>query len=791
MWNDIKYAWRFLKSKPLFTVATVATIALGIGANTAMFAVVYSVLLRPLPYPDSRQLVRLRDVQQKETGPLSYAEFVSLAERSRALQSVAAYFNQNIIFEGDGVNEKIMVLRASTSLLPTLKIGPFLGPGFSADADQPGSHRELMLGHKFWRQHYRGEPGVIGRTARLGKQLYTVVGVLPENFQFLKDSDALVPLRLDASAAPQGLHFLNAVGRMREGSTPQRTAGELQPEAAGSGDPPHGIQAVSLQEELVSGVRAPALLLFAATGLILVIACANVANLLLVRSSGRRKELAVRLALGASQVRIVRQFLTESSAIALVGGAFGALLAWLVLGWAHESALSTMPRSEEVSLGTGVLLFTMAVSITAGLLFGLGAVLQGRITDLQEPLRSSRQSGPAAAVRRWHNALVTVEVALTVILLSGSGLLVRSFLNLMHENKGFTAERVLYIDVNLSDKYDAPERTARYFNEVRNRLAAKPWVEAVGTVNSVPLVSGAIDGTVTVSPERGAAATEQAADKILADGGYFATLRIPLLEGRLFNDHDSAKSAPVAIIDQSLARKVCGAGPCTGRRIDFGWGKEGASEIVGVVGAVRQSGLDAAPRPTMYVPFLQKPELMEGVALKMLARVTLDPKSAAAEVRRVLLEVDKDQPPPRIRTMTEVVDSSLSNRQTILALLGAFTALAVFLSVLGVYGMMSYAVMTRGPEFGLRMALGAQRWDVLRLVLRHGLLLASAGLIAGLGAAALTSRLLSSMLYGTSPLDGLTYLTVAPLTVLVVLAAAMIPARRALAVEPGAALKCE
>ena len=294
-----------------------------------------------------------------------------------------------------------------------------------------------------------------------------------------------------------------------------------------------------------------------------------------------------------------------------------------------------------------------------------------------------------------------------------------------------------------------------------------------------------------MDPERGAGAAELAADKILADGGYFRALRIPLLEGRLFNDHDSAKRAPVAIIDQSLARKVCGAGPCVGQRIDFGWGKEQASEVVGVVGSVRQAGLDAAPRPTMYVPYLQKPELMDTVALKMVVRVSLDSKSAAAEVRRIFVEADQGQPPPRIRTMSEVVDSSLSNRQVILVLLAAFTALAVFLSVLGVYGMMSYAVMTRGAEFGLRMALGAQRWDVLRLVLRHGLLLASAGLIVGLGAAALSSQLLSSMLYGTSSLDALTYLLVVPLVVFVVLAASLIPARRALAVEPGAALKCE
>jgi putative ABC transport system permease protein len=785
----LKYVWRFFSKQPFFTFVAVTILALGVGANTAMFAIVYSVLLKPLPYPNYKELVSVWDVQDKQTGPMSYAEFESLSARSGLFQSVAAYFSQNSVISSDGIAERISVLRASTKLLPLLDQHPLMGPGFSRDADTPGSNHEMMISMSLWRRHYGGDTGIIGKTSILGQQLYTIVGVLPDDFQFVKNAEALIPLRLNASVAPPDLHFLNVVGRLRPGTRVEEASAELRSSATPSQNS-HGLQLVGLQSEMVSGMRTPALLLFAATILTLLIACANVGNLLLVQSAGRRREVAIRLALGASRGHIILKFLMESYMIALAGGLAGAVVAWLVLRWGRNSVLVLLPRSDEIHLYDNVLLFTLGIALVVGLALGLGTILQTKVKDIHGALRGVRQAGASLFVRRWLDSLVISEIALTVVLLVGSGLLIRSFVKLIHENKGFVPDRIFSLEFYLFNKSYTPEQTLAFYSQMRQQLTAMPGIENVGVVNTVPL-TGSIDGTIDVRGSEHSPATNLSAAKILADGEYFSILTIPLIAGRLFNEHDSLEGRRVAIIDETLARKICGQGSCLGRSVDFSWGKQEWAEIVGVVGAVRQDNLETSPKPTIYVPYLQKPDLLDTIALKMVVRSPLKRDIAEAEFRQALVNVDKTQPPPKIKTISEILDASLVTREVILSLLGLFGALALFLSILGVYSVIAYSVMTRRAEFGVRMAMGAQSRHILNLVLGHGLRLAGIGIGIGLICSVFGIRLLASMLYGITAFDTFTFLAVMGMVAVVVVAACWIPGRRALTVEPSISLKAE
>lgn len=790
MWRDIRHGWHFLTSHPLFTFSVVTTLALGIGVNTAMFAIVYSVLLRPLPYEHSQQLVKISYLEGQDMMPFTFNEFRSLASRAAALQSLAAYFSQNLILSGDNGSENVTALRASSSLLTTLAVRPVIGPGFSPGADTPGTPHEIMLSDSLWHKDYQAGRDVLGRYARIGDASYRIVGVLPPTFQFVKGLDILIPLRLDAASAPPSLHFLEVVGRMHENFTPDSTAAELGPAEGAAAGRSYRVHVASLQQEIVSRTRLPVLLMFGAACLILLIASVNVANLLLVRSVSRRRELAIRIALGGSWSRIARLFFVESAAISLAGGTAGLFLAWLVLVWAQKSALSLIARSEEVTLVPGVLLFTGALSVIVALVLNVGALLQGRVKNLNQSLRTARQSGPTASARRWQDALVAAEIALTVTLMCGAGLLIRSFAKIVSQNKGFSTERVFSINCILTNKYNDSQRIKFFYDQVRQHIAALPGVESVGIASAIPL-TGSAYGTVTLSGSSQKAEVEYTANKILTDAGYFSTLRIPLLAGRLFDRRDSEKSSPVAIIDQTLARQACGDSACLGKLVHFGWGKEGLSQIIGIVGPVRQDDLETQPKATVYVPYLQTPELLEQVGLRIVARTSLEPKSATFQLRAAILDVDKYQPPPEVRTMIDLVDSSLLVRKVISASLGSIAGLAVFLSILGIYGTMSYAVATRAPEFGLRLALGAQRKDVVLLILRHAAVLASVGLVLGFAGATAGTRFLASILYGTSSFDAVTFASVAPCVVLMVLVAAWVPVRTALGIDPASALKCE
>jgi putative ABC transport system permease protein len=791
---DLKYAWRSLLKQPAFALTAVAALALGVGLNGAVFAVVYSVLLRPLNYPDSGRLIQIWDNQAQEQTPLSFPEFLSLKDRKGVFQNVAAYWSQRLTITGNGPAENLRGLRTSADLLNLLGEQPAIGAGFSAGADDRRSNREIMISDGLWRRRYAGNPLIVGGTLKLQSQLYTIVGVLPGDFQFEGAPDFLTPLRLAADAAPQDLHFLKAVGRLSPGVTLNQARSAVEAGSAlrpGLQSNTHRTTLVSLQEQIVSRVRAPFFMLLGASGFILLIVCANVASLLLVHSASRSRELAIRLALGANPGRIARQLFTESGLMAALGGVSGAILAGLSLQWAHRIGLLQIPRAEEVGLHGEVLVFTFAVSLLAGLLCGSGSVIQVSGNDVAGPLRISRQTTAGVSIRYWHNGLVVAEVALTLMLLIGSGLLIRSFLKILESDKGFRAEGVMSLEFNLSGQYSRPEQVMAFYSEMLNRLAAQPGVESAGVISTLPLIPGGNNGTVKVSGAGAVSDLQPTVDKVLADGRYFSTMGIPLLQGRLFEERDSARATPVAIIDETLARQICGTGSCFGKSIDSGWGKPAWSEVVGVVGRVRQAGLDAPPQPTVYMPYAQKPELLNTIPLNIVARTSLNLKSATAAFRQAVLEEDKDQPAPKIRTMNEIADSSVARRRGVLTLLSVFAGLGLFLAIIGVYGVMSHSVAARSSEFSIRIALGAQRRDVLKLVLGHGLRLAAAGIALGAGGGLAGAKLLTSMLYGTTPADPLTFAGVAVLMGAVVLAACCIPAWRAVRVDPLRALKYE
>jgi len=767
--------------------------AIGIGVNTATFAVVYFLLLKPLPYPEPQQLVQIWDMQEHETTPMSFPEFSSISTYSNTFQSVAAYFIQNAtVIEQQGA-ENVSVLRASSTLLPLLSVHTLIGPGFSVAADTPGSAREAILSFSFWQKHYARDNRIVGQTMRLGDQLYTIVGVTPSDFAFAKDTEIITPLRLNTTVAPEGLHFLSVVGRMKPHLTPQMAESEYQTasRSKSEGSITQGVHVVGLQEELTSGSRSPILVLFSATSLIVLIALANIAILLLVRSAARQKELGVRLALGASRFQISRQLVLESTILSLAGGTAGVFLAWLFLRWAHTALSSFMSEAEVVKLHSSVILFTIMVTAIAGLLFGLSVVFHGRVKDIQGAIRSARQSGVGLSIRRWQEAFIAAEIALTVILLLGSGLLGRSFVKITQENKGFSSDSLVCLQFKLSQRYSSARGVASFISQVEEKIRTLPWVQSDGMVSSVPLSSGSVDGTVRFSAHGETAASSITANKILTDGDYFSSLRIPLIAGRLFNSHDSKDSAPVALIDQALAQRICKDSDCIGKLIDFGWGREGWLQIVGVVGAVRQDGLDVPQKPTVYVPYVQRPELLGSVGINMVIRTTLRPSSAENTLRVAVAEIDKSEPPPEMTTMQEIIDTSLAKRRILLSLLSLLAAMAILLSVLGIYGVMSYTLTTRTSEFALYLALGAGRRRVFWFVLARSLKLAGIGIAIGVGAAIASNQLLASMLYGIRPLDPLTFVATVLLTITVTFISCWFPAHRAMNVEPAEALKYE
>jgi predicted permease len=802
--QDLRYGARTLWKNPGFTLIAVLTLSLGVGANTAIFTVVNAALLRGLPYRAPERLVHLFETTpQKAYGQreFSYPDYQDY-QRSRAFEGLAAYTGGGGILTGRGEPQRVFAPAASANFFSVLGVEPLLGRTFRAGEDSPGAERVTVLTYGMWRRTFGGDPSVIGQALTINNTQYTVVGVLPASFQFaLRQADLWLPYQPTPNQLSRRfMHGTNLIGRLspgvsleqahaETGAIARRIAEEYKESHAGV-----RLLLTPLQEQVTGSVKPALLALMAAVGFVLLMVCANVASLLLGRSLARQKEIALRAALGAPRGRIIRQLLTEAALLSSLGGLGGLLVAWLGLG-ALVSALpqnqrSAMPFFETLRLDPGILLFALALALLTGLVFGLAPALQASRLDLRGALKEGGRASGGAARRRLRNTLVVAEIALAVVLLIGAGLMMKSLLRLTQVNLGFDPTNVLTMTVVLPQaKYAETNRIIAYYQQLQERLAALPGVTGAGAVSQLPLQPGnttrfIVEGEPAPPPDQ-----ETEANIRVASAGYFPALGIPLAQGRNFAESDKAESPQVVIINQSLAEKLFGGRSPVGRRLLFPAFPNQAVEIVGVVGDVRTTGLDQAARPVLYYPFTQN----AGIGMNLVARAKTDASAIANAVRNECRALEPDVAIFNVQTMETMIAQTPAAfmRRLPAWLTGIFAGIALLLAAFGIYGVVSYSVSQQTREIGVRMAMGAQVADILKLVLRQGLMLAGAGVVLGTAAALALTRWLDSLLYEVSARDPLTFALVVGALTLVALLACYIPARRATKVDPMVALRIE
>jgi putative ABC transport system permease protein len=797
--QDLRYGVRVLLKQRGYTLIAVLTLALGIGANTALFSVVNAVLLRPLPYEQPERLTVLYETNPqlgRDQMGVSYPNFTDWRAQSQSFEQLAAFRTGGMILTGKGESERVQAAVVSADLFPLLRVKPLRGRSFLSEEDKPGGAAVVVVSHGFWQRRFGGDERLVGQQVLLDGKGRTVIGVLPPSFAF-PDEQTEVWLALGTLADQmqnRAVHTLVALGRLKPGVELRQAQTELaaiaqrvqqqSPEA----DPGHGVNVLNSYESLTKEARSPLLILQVAVGFLLLIACANVANLLLARSEARQKEIAIRTALGASRWRVVRQLLTESLLLAIVGGAAGLLLA----AWGVEALAGNLPkdlpRANEVSLDRTVLAFTAALSVLTGLIFGVVPALLAAKPAVNETLKEGGKSSAGGSRGRVRNALIVSEVALSLALLVGAGLLVKSFWQVMQVNPGFQADHLLTMNVALlGEKYQADASVISFFRELPARLGAVPGVKSVSAVSSLPISGGDGNGNLTIEGQSFPPAQVPAASFRRILPNYFSALGIPLKQGREFNDQDTG-AEKVVIINEGMARRFWPNGDAIGKRIKVGPPeREPWLTIVGVAGDVKNIGLEADARLATYEPHAQRPWSTMNLAI----RTEAEPLSVAAAIRSALRTADKDLLIRNVSTMDERIRLSVVPRRFNLLLLVSFGVLALLLSAIGVYGVTSYAVTQRTHEIGVRMALGAQSRDVLRLVVGQGVKLALCGAGIGLLAAFILTRWMKELLFEVKPTDPWTYASVAALLLLVALLACWIPARRAAKVDPLIALRCE
>jgi predicted permease len=801
--QDLRYGARMLRKNPGFTAIAVLTLALGIGANTAIFSVVSAVILRPLPYANPQQLIVLRETTQS-VGPHSpsYPDFLDWRKQSRSFSQMAAINNREFNLSGVAQPENISGYVVSANCLSMLGVRPFLGRDFLPSEDAPGTAPIVLLSYALWQSHLGADPSAVGKSITLDGRSFTIIGVLPPNIRLLEKTDILAPIGVwagDTDMTDRGDRGdMDAVGRLVSGASISQAQAEMDTIAANlrkeypATNSGVGISMASLRDELVGDSRPPILVLFGAVVFVLLIACVNVANLFLVRGAARAREIAVRQACGASRQRLVRQMLTESFLLAFLGGGLGILFGALGIEGLRRLVSMDMLQGAIIGMDRSVLLFSGAMVVFVAIAFGLVPAWQASQPHVQETLKDGgRSSTASAAQHRLRGVLVMAETALALVLLVGAGLMMKSMYRLLQVDPGFRPERVLTMEINLrTAQYSKPEASSNFWRQVLDRVRALPGVDtaALGTV--LPLSGNHNRGDITIeglpTPDPGKFPHP---DFHMVSPSYIDALSIPLLRGRNFTDADTDTASQVALINATMARRFWPNEDPTGKRFHFGHpgSTEPWMEIIGVVGDTKLYGLSNPSRLELYLPLQQS----HPNDMFLVLRSAIDPASLTPAVRDAVASIDKDQPVFNVNTMKQLVDASVATRHITLVLLGLFSGLALLLAAIGIYGVISYSVQQRTHEIGIRMALGAQRSDVLRLVVGQGVKLAALGIAIGIAAAFGLTRLMASLLFGVGAYDPVAFVTAAIILLLVAIAACYIPARRAIAVDPMVALRYE
>jgi predicted permease len=807
--QDVRFGIRVLIKNPGFTLVAVLALALGIGANTAMFSIVNSVLLRPLPYAQPDRLVKiwtrftnigLPDDQNWISAP----EFRDITELNKSLSDVAAFTNVNFNVTTSGTANRVLGAQVSPSFFAILGVNAERGRVFAREEGEKGHDSVLLLSHGLWERRFGADPAITGKQIIANGQSFTVVGVLPAGFDYPNQSEMWSPLSFapdDLSPNNRGNHGLEVIGRLKPGLTLAQARADLdlvgREMTRQHGEYPYAkfdftVRLMPLIQDIAGDVKQPLWILMTAVALVLLIACANLAGLLLVRAAAREREVAIRIALGAGGRRILRQMITESLLLSLLGGVIGMILAPLALRLLAQSNAVALPRVVGTRIDLAVLLFTTALALVTGILFGILPALQVirdvNCTALRE---GGRSQTVGASSRRLRRLLVSGETAMALILLVSAGLLFKSFIRVLEVNPGFRADGVVKMTTALPpEKYSKDEQVAAFFRQALERISRLPGVDSAGFLDTIPLGDGNESGTVTVDTQSVPMdRTAFEADQRAVTPGLFKTLGIPLLRGRDFNEGDTAASAPVAVIDETMAEKYWPGQDPIGKRVHTGGGGSNAPwrTIVGEVGHVRYRTLEARSRTELYMP----EEQVAASTMSILVHTSGDPLALASSVEKEIQAIDPDQPVYRVRTMTQVMAESVARRRLGATLLGVFAALALLLSVLGIYGVIAFDVAQRTNEIGIRIALGAQRGSVIQLMLSDGLRPVLMGILVGLVGGAICGRLIRTMLFDARALDPLVLVGVALAMAAVACAACLFPAWRAARLSPMAALRYE
>jgi putative ABC transport system permease protein len=806
--QDARYAIRMLLKKPGFTAVAAFALALGIGANTAIFSVVNAVMIRPLPYRDASHLVMVWEdnrTRGKHQNVISPANFLDWQEQSDVFADMAALYDTTFNLTGVADPEEIPAQRVTLNLFDLLGAQPMLGRTFEADDAQTSRQDSVILSYGLWQRRFGGDPDMIGKTIKLNTQIYTIIGVMPPDYQlFVKNgsitgsrAEMWAPMIFDQNDRVRRGRYATAVARLKDGVTLEQAQSQMAALAA-SLENLHpefntgwGVSLVSFREQFTGEMRKPLLMLLGAVAFVLLIACANVANLLLARAAARQKEMAIRLAIGASRARIIRQLLIESMALAVLGGAAGLVLAM----WGIDALVALGPKellpTGGAHLNPVVLGFTMLVSLITGLVFGLAPALEASRPNLNEALK---EGGKAAAsggrAHRLRNLFVIAEIAMALVLLVGSGLLIKSFARLQSVNPGFNPKNLLTAHVTLPyAKYHDAGQSEQFFRDLLARVREIPGVHSASAINFLPF-SG--PGSATRFSVVGRAAPppgqEPVLDTRVCDAGYFQTMSIPLVKGRTFSEREQSVASHVVMINETMAREMFPGEDPIGKRLVIQMMRDPQPcEIIGVVGDVKHAGLDSEVRSMSYWPHVE----LAYPFMTLVARTDGDPLNYVTAVRREVQALDNDQPLAGVYSMEQLMSESVARARFSATLLAIFAAVALILAAVGIYGVMSYTVTQRTHEIGIRMALGAGHQAVMRMVIRQGMRLAVIGIGAGLAASLALTRLLASLLFGVSPTDPVTFIVIALALTGVALGACAVPARRATKVDPMVALRYE